>query len=506
MKFIRGCGAAAIITLACILQMSVFAGTASAASTSPFGCRASVARVNLLTLPSIEPLVANKPLAPCVTDATGATRINVPSTGTPFLTVGAAGAFTASSTQQPTTAGPITPGAIAFNSVDGVVIPTSSGDIAIVGPAEAIAGYTCTTGGQLISNGYSTLDLIYLNGKAISLGEPNQQHVLTLGPITITVNEKIQTANSLTERILDVHIPNLADIIVGESHVTITQSDPCAGVTGTSGAVPSSSTLKPCPKGSTFDPATDLCVIVLPGGKTIVVSNPFQGPTGGTVLSLALARKRYHSPCLSGPGPQYVVVGTNHADRINGTSKSERILALGGNDRVAGGGGNDCIDGGSGNDRIWAGKGNVRLYGGTGNDRLSQQGGNAYVNGGPGNDQIFLGNGRDTVYGGGGRDRIAVGRGNDRIYGSRGGHNQISGGDGNDWVHAYGSHNTIWLGNGLDHVWAGVGNNRVYDQSVTAFVNCGTGTSNLAYLLVFSQHYARAHGCQTVKTITPKRH
>ncbi len=101
-----------------------------------------------------------------------------------------------------------------------------------------------------------------------------------------------------------------------------------------------------CPAGSTFNPVDQFCEIVLPGGGTIIISRPFQGPTGGTVVALSVARKRFHSVCLFGAGPQYAIVGTNGPDRINGTVRGERILGLGGNDRI--------VFGGSGSDRIYA--------------------------------------------------------------------------------------------------------------------------------------------------------
>ena len=169
------------------------------------------------------------------------------------------------------------------------------------------------------------------------------------------------------------HLQGLADIVVGEAKVTQDSAAPCAGNTGSS--TPPS--VNPCPSGSTYNPVDQFCEITGPGGQIIIVSRPFQGPQGGSVLSVSAARKRFRSACLSGGGPQYAVVGTNHNDRILGTRRGERILGLAGNDRIAGQGGPDCIDGGSGNDRIYAGNGNVRAYGGTGTDYISAANGNA---------------------------------------------------------------------------------------------------------------------------------
>jgi Ca2+-binding RTX toxin-like protein len=188
-----------------------------------------------------------------------------------------------------------------------------------------------------------------------------------------------------------------------------------------------------------------LCEIVSPGQANIVVSSPFAGPTGGTVMSLAAARKKYKSSCLSGKGPKFAVVGTNGPNRISAGKQAERILGLGGNDRISAKNGADCIDGGAGNDRISVGNGNDRVFGG------------------PGNDTITAGSGRDSIWGGAGKDRITVGKGRDHLYG-------------------------------------GPGNDRLYDPGKVAYVNGGSGR-NVAYVSASAMKYARKHGCQTVRRI-----
>jgi hypothetical protein len=103
---------------------------------------------------------------------------------------------------------------------------------------------------------------------------------------------------------------------------------------------------------------------VQPGGRDIVVGPPVTGPTGGTVVGLAAARKRSKSGCPYGPGPRYAVLGTSRNDRINGTSKGHRILGLGGNNRIAvqagsssvwAGNRSDGVFPGNGSDKVWAG-------------------------------------------------------------------------------------------------------------------------------------------------------
>jgi Ca2+-binding RTX toxin-like protein len=165
--------------------------------------------------------------------------------------------------------------------------------------------------------------------------------------------------------------------------------------------------IKPCPTGSDFNLTTGNCVITASSGNpSIVVGKPFQGPSGGTVVPLGTARKRYKSPCLTGPGPQYVVVGTNKRDRITGTNKADRILGLGGNDALDGGRGNDCVEGGKGGDNISGALGSDRLYGLSGADHL---------NGGPGNDRLSAGSGNDTINAAYGRDLAIGGPGRDYI-------------------------------------------------------------------------------------------
>lgn len=130
----------------------------------------------------------------------------------------------------------------------------------------------------------------------------------------------------------------------------------------------------------------------------MLVSRPFEGPIGGTVMTLASARRKYRSGCLYGPGPKFAIVGTNRTGWIQGTRGADRILGLGGNDRIAGQGGNDCFDAGAGNDRVFGGNGNDRISVGTGRD---------HIFGGPGNVRLFgrglvvyvaRGGGRGTVY------------------------------------------------------------------------------------------------------------
>ncbi len=439
-----------------VLGVLALAGTASAALTqTPFGCRASVARATLgaSTSATVEPYVANKDETPCKTDSNGVGIATIPATTPgatqPALLAGPAGAFTYNAFD-PT--GATAPGAAAVASVQGVTIPTSSGIIHIVGPVQASASYACVNN-QLVANAQSNLAVISVNGVNQPIA-PGQATTIPLGGKSyIAVNQKTVTANSLTEIVLRVHLDGVADIVVGEAQVTQSKLNPCAGTAG------QSPVLEICPQGSTLDVVKQRCIIKACGG-TIVVSRPFRGPSGGTVVALCVARKRYHSPCLYGPGPKYVLVATKQGGRVEGTLYSDRILAYGRFERIAGLGGNDCINGRAVHQRIYDGNGKERIYA------------SAYT-------RIAIGSGNSLVVGGNGHDTITVANGSTRIYG-------------------HGGHNRIDAGLGRVRIFGGAGPNRIFTPSARAIVNCGTGNNNTAFLRNGAIPYARAHGCTRI--------
>jgi hypothetical protein len=498
---------AAIGAVGCIAGFCILAvATSGSAQTTGFDCRASLARVDLGNATVVEPVVANKPDFPCVQDTQGVQSLQIPSGTTGIVTIGPAQAITATSATESTILGPLPSGVAAVTAIDGVTIP--SAQITVVGPIQDEAGYVCSATGLPVPFASSTLNVIKIGTQTISLSAPGVPSTIPLGPLGyVKVNEQITTATSITERILDVHLNGIGDVIVGEAAASIS-GNPCTttSTTGTSGPTgPTSTTgttgpvttgvppgLNPCPVGSVLDPKTDDCVIFF-AGKIIIISRPFAGPIGGTVIPLAVARQKYHSACLYGPGPNYVIVGTNGPDNIIATHKSERILGLAGNDRIAGQGGNDCIDGGPGNDILFGGNGHERMYGGPGNDRISVQGGNSHVYGGTGNNRIFLGNGSDVVYGGPGNNRIAVGRGNSKVYAGNG-NNTMSTGDGNTLLKVGNGNNTLYAGNGRARLFVGRGRNRVYSKAVVTDAHCG-GPNTTVYLPKIDFPFAKAHGC-----------
>jgi Ca2+-binding RTX toxin-like protein len=475
--------------------------SSTAMAATPFGCRASVSAARPASgPPTVEPYVANRAEVPCATDTAGASSGSAGGVGT----AGPAAAYTYSSSSADQTAGPVAPGATAFVSLNGGSMANSGAAVAVAGPAQAQASYACVNGAA-VGSASSSLSAATVNGQTVSPSSLGAEQTTQLGGGSyVTFNQKVQTSTSLTQRLVFMHVAGVGDFVLGEAEVTLGTGDPCAGTGGGGGGgggggTPAPPSLNACPPGSTLIPADQMCEIVVPGGTNIGVTRPFAGPTGGTVMSLAKARKKYKSGCLYGPGPKYAIVGTQRADRIEGTPRGDRILGLGGNDRIAGHGGNDCLDGGPGADRIYGGNGNDRVYGGPGNDRISVQNGSSRVWGGAGNDRIFLGNGNDQVWGGPGNDRISVGRGNDRVWGGPG-NDTISTGNGNDWVWGGPGNDHIYVGTGKDHLFGGSGNDRMFGPGLVVYATCGSGRS-IVYVNVFGMPYARAHGCRTVRKI-----
>jgi Ca2+-binding RTX toxin-like protein len=496
------------LALACVLAPVLHAGSASAATNS-FGCRASVSAVRPTTsLPALEPYVANRAETPCVTQSAGASS-GTTGTAAPgtVATGGPAGAYTYSTASADVTTGAVAPGATALASTDGGTLTGTGAVVDVAGPAQAQASYACVNG-QVAPSGSSDVTAAVVNGQTVRPSSPGAEQTTQLGGGSyVTINQRVETATSLTERLAYLHIEGVGDYVLGEAQVVLASNDPCAGTSGSggSGATGTGGTgglLNACPAGSVLISSAQRCEIIDAGGA-IDVSRPFEGPTGGRVIALSVARREFHSACLYGPGPAFAVVGTNRADRITGTTGADRILGLGGNDRLAGVAGKDCLDGGAGNDLVYGGAGNNRIYGGTGNDRMFGTGGSSYVNGGAGNDRIFMRNGNDRIYGGPGNDRISVGRGRDRIWGGAG-NDSITTGDGDDWVWGQGGRDRITVGDGRDHLFGGAGNDRLYGPGLQVYLNGGAG-HDLAYVSTNGVHYALAHGCETVRKIRVRR-
>lgn len=283
--------------------------------------------------------------------------------------------------------------------------------------ASAQATGACSAMGALLA-GSSSVDSVLVNGQQVDTSQETVQTLPTGEVVHINYNEQTRTGGTLIVRGVHAEFFNQAGQVVKETVLAEAKvsggSEVCDRAAQTGGG---SEDGRPCPEGSEYDPAANVCIITrerdgnLANGKetVVVIGRPFESPSGGRVALLTEApRSVRHSPCLKGKGVKYIVLGTNKADRITGTNKSDRIFTLGGKDHVAGGRGNDCIEGGSGGDRLSGSLGADRLIGGKGGDNLNGGSQNDRLDGGSGNDTINASYGRDVVNGGTGRDEINV--------------------------------------------------------------------------------------------------
>jgi Ca2+-binding RTX toxin-like protein len=399
----------------------VLPATASAQAGS---CRGSAVRAQT------EPVVANAPATPCVTDAASAPSAS-PGGG---LTI-----------TNPSAATLAAPGVYAASArVEGVSLAGAAVSVGIV----EVSQVASCSGGDNVATGTSSVTGLTIAGQPIAVpaGQPLDQQV---GVVRVRANQITGT----TTQGLVIDIAG-QQFVVGEATAT---GDACATLSGSpGGGGGGAGGAGICPQGATYEVPGNRCVI-RDGNDLIFISSAYQGPTGGSVISLTDARalaaagRIPKSGCLSGAGPRYVVLGTAGANRITGTRRADRILSLAGNDRVAGGRGNDCADGGRGRDRVSGSAGKDRLLGAAGNDRLTGGAANDVLKGAAGNDRLIGGAGRDRLIGARGKDHLDGGRGNDRISGARG-RDRLFGRGGNDRLRS---------GPGRDMVRPGPGRNRV---------------------------------------------
>jgi Ca2+-binding RTX toxin-like protein len=406
-----------LLALACMADLA-----AAQAGTS---CRGSGARATAPGVADSEPVVANANADPCVADSAQSAS-TTPQNGLTAVnpkadTVRSAGIVGASASVD------------SVSGTVGGVVPIA------VGAVSSQQTVTCVSGSP-VAGGSSRVESLSIGGTAIPevVGStPVDMNVPTpVGSIRVRANQLAGTTR--TGLILD--LPDGAQNVYGEA---IAGGDAClplpgggggtgGGGTGGGGTGPGGATTsRVCPKGSEYVVADNLCVIrfEVAGARaeTIVVGRPFEGPSGGSVIPLSAARKRFGTNrCLSGSGPRYAIVGTNKADRITGTNGRDRILTLAGNDRADGGRGDDCLDGGKGRDILSGALGRDRVFGMTGNDSLNGGGETDRLSGGSGNDSINSAFGADVVIGGSGRDainvatagpraRVSCGTGRDRV-------------------------------------------------------------------------------------------
>ena len=158
-------------------------------------------------------------------------------------------------------------------------------------------------------SGRSDVADITLGGNPIPLDQLVTQLTNALNPILgavveIKADERIQTADSLTIRALHIKVIQgttpLLDLVVGEAKVGANGPVCDPSKQGPGGQ-------NPCPAGSELDAAQGVCIIRAStsgsGLGDIIIGRPFEGPSGGTVVPIDVARKRFpRAPCLTGTG------------------------------------------------------------------------------------------------------------------------------------------------------------------------------------------------------------
>jgi hypothetical protein len=422
-----------LVALSAAVGTLALVPSADAFTTVPvWQCRASPVYASVNDGNRVEPLAANGNIntakgaspdhAQCAESETGlgntATQLGIPQD---FLGARTASAIT---TIRPELGRAIDQTVTSTARVENLTLQLPQGGSITIGVNAASSSVTgsCVNGSTKPKlTGTSQVVGLTLGGNPIDLDPLVKALDNLLQPLNAVVdiipNEEIRTDTSLTRRALHIKVltasggTSLVDAVLAESRVG-TNGPVCDEKQQNDG---SGNPVPPvCPKGSQLDSARNVCIIPAGTGGSalgeIVVGRPFQGPSGGTVLPIDVARKRFgRSPCLSGSGaPKFAIVGTNKADRITGTNIADRIIGLGGNDKLDGGRGNDCIEGRSGGDNMSGGLGRDRIYGSTGTDHLNGGPDSDYLSAGDGNDTINAAFGRDRTFGGSGRDFINI--------------------------------------------------------------------------------------------------
>jgi RTX calcium-binding nonapeptide repeat (4 copies) len=411
-----------LIALAGAVVALVAAAPADAAPT--WQCRASTVSTSLAGNDRTDPVVANSAADPCVSAETGVRDLG-PDLGLPADLLSTA-TVSATTHLAQSSGRPSDQRAVAASSVENLTLklPPGVGTITLgVKAARSQAGAACQDGAPALGGTSQVLE-VTLNGQSVSVDDLLARLSAALQPLGLVVDlkvaEQLRDETSLTQRALHLRILSgltgtpLVDAIVSESRVgfagAICDASQQNGGNG-DGNGGGNGGLRACPAGSELDVASSLCVIrSTVGGESrrITVGRPFDGPSGGTVVALGEARKRFKSRCLRGGGPAFAIVGTERADRVTGTNKRDRVLALAGNDRVDGGRGDDCVDGGAGRDVLSGALGKDRIFGMSGADGINGGPDADHLEGGAGNDTINAAFGRDRVIGGPGRDAINV--------------------------------------------------------------------------------------------------
>lgn len=404
---------------ACIVAGLALPGPAQALTDKPvWKCRASASYTVLDDGDRAEPIVANGNVntgrgadpdrALCGSDQAGGDNLPAPlGIPTDLLAARSASAITsivpelgAARDQQVTATG----------RVENLTLRIPQGGAVVVGVtfAESHVSGACAGSTPELA-GSSQVSGLTLNGAPVGtkgLGAGLRAALSALQPlVTITTDETVRTPNALTVRALHVVVKlrsaTIVDAVIAESKVGI-DGDVCGADGGPS----------VCPPGTVYLASRNLCIIPssTSGGEAsdIIVGSPGRIGSGGTIVALRVAQRRYKSTCLDGSSPKWVRIGTNGNDVLHGSPGPDRMLALGGRDGLVGERGDDCLDGGPGRDSVNGGSGNDTLLGGSGNDTINAGNGADRVFGGPGADKINVAAAgpRATVHCGSGYDVV----------------------------------------------------------------------------------------------------
>jgi Ca2+-binding RTX toxin-like protein len=398
-------------------------------------------------------------------------------------------------------------GAGAFAYLASIEIKASGHDVLIEGAqAQAASACNASSVNQVVA---SQIVSVSVDGKSVPLTTGTQSLRIAVGKGGyVQLNQTTNTTASITRAAAVVFLPGAGTYTIAQAGI-VYSSAACAGRKASSALV------QPCTTGSSYDPVGADCAITAGTKRPIAVGGLFRGPTGGRVIALGIARSLIKSPCLTGAGARYALLGIPGDGPIIGTSGPDRILAFGASYQIEAKGGNVCINAGGGSAVIHAGNGRDRIIGGAGSQVITVGNGNDFIQAGVGSAVITAGNGNDRILAGPGIDRITVGNGQDFIRGSSGsdqilagngsdtiyagsGTGVVSAGNGNDTIHAGPGVDRITAGKGSDLIFTSIGFARVRAHGAGAQVRCNPAGRAQVTVNPLAAAFARSHGCTNV--------
>lgn len=216
------------------LVMIVLAGDAAASAqttvANPFGCRASVARLSVLSpLLNLEPIVANKPITPCVTDFHGVTG-TVSSPAFSLGPVTATAVYAATHVDSPA---PLKPGQGAYAVAGLANVNITLGTTTVhIDAVDTTATQTCVAGNtHPVTGATSRIVNLSVNGTAIAVPPNNAPFTLSLGALGSLTFNQIMIAGGpdhATARAVVLTTP-LLSLVLAESYAQKAQNtQPCS--------------------------------------------------------------------------------------------------------------------------------------------------------------------------------------------------------------------------------------------------------------------------------------